>query len=184
MNEGRIVADLFLRGLTDTALRNKVRSENLFQSRSAGTTLKYLGMLLPRLRDLSREQLDFIVNGDEVLRRLTLFTATLRKNDLLAEFMREVVAEKLSIYDTTLQKTDWALFIESKIGVFKDIETWTTSSRKKICQVVFRILAEAGYIDNTKNLNIQTPVIPFELEEALKTDGEHLLLSTIKLERL
>ena len=55
------------------------------------------------------------------------------------------------------------------------------ASRKKMGQVVFRILAEAGYLTSTRSLKLQPVIIRAELKQLLIDKYQHRLLACMEL---
>ena len=181
--ESRIVARLLLENPDRTSARDRLLAENLFQNNSPETTRKYCRLILPRLESLPPSMLDFIAEGTEELVRLTLFAAVLRSVDLVADFVGEVLLAKVRSFEPALRKTDWTLFLEERQNVDPAISEWSETSRKKMGQVVFRMLAEAGYIESTRSLRILHTPVPDQLAAALETAGDTRTLNLLRLGR-
>ena len=53
------------------------------------------------------------------------------------------------------------------------IETWTESSRKKMGQVVYRMLAEVGLLRSTRSMQLQTMLVRPEVRTLLDDSYRH-----------
>lgn len=183
VRESRIVARLLLGDLDRDAVRDRVLRENLFQNSSPETTRKYCRLILPRLEQLSSDMLRFVAEGNEELVRLTLLVAVVRTVDLVADFIEDVLITKVRGFEPELSRVDWSRFLEERATVDPAVSDWSESSRKKMGQVVFRMLAEAGYLGSTRTMRIVYPAIPFELVDALEASGDQRALKILRLGR-
>jgi hypothetical protein len=60
----------------------------------------------------------------------------------------------------------WSDFLDERSQRDPDICEWKESSKKKMGQVVFRMLAEAGYLKSTRKLELQRVIVRAELRSA------------------
>jgi len=183
VRESRVVARLLVEGPDRETARERLLAGNLLQNSSPETTRKYFSLIVPRLESLPPAMLGFIASGTEELVRMTLFVAVLRSLDLVADFVADVLLARVRSFDTALQRTDWSRFIEERAAVDPSIHDWSETSRKKMGQVVFRMLAEAGYLQSTRSLGIVFPSVPPELVAALEADGDGRTLKLLRLGR-
>ena len=85
------------------------------------------------------------------------------------------------IYNPKLNKSDWRTYIESCTQVEPAIAVWSESTNNKLRQVVFRILAESGYLDNTRSLKLQKVHIAPEVMNYLKQNQEKYVLRCMEI---
>jgi hypothetical protein len=183
VRESRIVARLLLENPDRDAARDRLLAENLFQNNSPRTTKTYYRLILPRLGNLTPEMLRLVAEGTEELARLTLFAAILRTFDLVADFVEDVLVTKVQSFEPTLLRTDWSRFLEERTTVDPAIHDWSESSRKKMAQVVFLMLSQAGYLEDTRSLKILFPAVPSELESALEAARDERTPRLLRLGR-
>jgi hypothetical protein len=181
--ESRIIARLLLDTPDHESVRARIASENLLQNNSRETTRKYCRLIFPRLESLPPEILRFVAEGTEELARLSLFAAILRTLDLVSDFVEEVLLVKVRSFEPALLRTDWNRFLEERGTVDPSVLDWSESSRKKMAQVIFRMLAEAGYLEDTRSLKILFPAVPPELVAALEAMGDKRTLNLLRLGR-
>lgn len=183
MRESRIVSRLLLEKHGQREVLDRVMSRNLFQNSSKATIQKYCQLALIRLDNLTNDQLRLVASGSEDIARLTLFVAVLKTYPIIADFIEGVVAEKVRCFETHLEKSDWTRFLEVRANGDPEVLDWSEKSRHKMGQVVVRMLAEAGFLDNTRRMTIRFPAIPLELERSLLEPADSKLLACMKLGR-
>jgi len=73
------------------------------------------------------------------------------------DFMLDVVAEKVAVFDYKLTDMDYNVFF-SRIAVdHPEAEKLTTQTQQKVKQVVFKVLEQGGIINNVKERIIRVP---------------------------
>ena len=94
---------------------------------------------------------------------------------MLREFIEEVVCDKLIVYDYQLSSGDMSNFIYNKKIDHPEFEALTDSTMKKVQQVMFRILEQAGLIDSVESKKIQIPFLDYDIQSLLSpTDKKYL----------
>ena len=138
---------------------------------------------MTRLGNLNDDQLRLVASGSEDMTRLTLLVAVLKTYPIIADFMQGVIIEKVRCFATHLDKNDWLQFLEDRAKGDPSVNGWSEMSKRKMGQVVIRMLAEAGFLDDTRKMTIIFPTIPPELEKSLHGAGSTRLLSCLRLGR-
>lgn len=181
VRESRIVARLLVKPYTPDKVKAIILEDNLFQNHSASTTRRYSNLILLRVQKLTTTQLHLIADGTDETTRLMLFAAVLKAHKLVLDFVREVLFDKVRCYEPSLSKMDWTRFIEQRETIDTEVGKWTDSSRKKIGQVIIRILSEAGFLSDTRSMTIQFPCIPFDVADSLQDSPDGYILDCLKL---
>jgi len=181
VRESRIVSRLLIELHSSTDIMDIVLADNLFQNNSASTTRRYCRLILTRLLALTHLQLHLIAEGSDNTASIMLFAATLKVHPLVRYFMQDVVFNKIRCYEPSLNKMDWVRFIEQRETIDTEIGELTESSRKKIGQVVYRILAEAGVLSDTRSMIIQFPTVPFDVADSLLQSSDEYIMNFLKL---
>lgn len=92
------------------------------------------------------------------------------------EFAVEVLREKLASHDTTLRHSDYESYFESKRLFHPEIGRLTVTSRKKIKQVLLRMLWEAGLLIKGADLGtIQRPSLSPAVTQVVTADNPRWL---------
>ena len=120
-----------------------------------------------RLATLTRNELEFLTEARYEERKLLSMIAFSRTYRFFRDFMEEVLLEKVSLYDLHLTDRDYITFVNRKQIDHEELEQLADSTKKKIKQVVFKVLEQAGIIDSIKTRNIQTPHIGRAFEKLI-----------------
>jgi len=155
------------------------REINLIQEIGNGkeaTAIKYYSELSKRLKLLSKEQLEVFAKAELASRKQIAFLAMCKRYGFIRDFVIEVLREKVLLFDYNLTEGDYNSFFRKKSELFPEMEKFTESSIKKIKQVTFKILEQAGIIDNAKQKVIQPQILDPMVEKAIVNDDKKWLM--------
>ncbi len=181
VRESRIVARLLAAGEKPDSVKATVMDGNLLQNNSSTTTRKYCQLIISRLQQLNSAQIQIVAEGSDESAALLLMAAALKTYPIVRDFVTDVVFDKVRCYEPNLDKKDWTRFLEQRETIDPNIKKWTESSRKKIGQVIFRMLSEAGLLSDTRRMLIQFPSIPCEVADSLLQSSDGRTLECLKL---
>ena len=105
-----------------------------------------------------------------------LLAAAIKDSRLLGDFMDTVVRSHRRTFEEHLSKKAWDNFIDSCAQIDPHVDTWANTTRSKLRQVVFRMLAESGYVDNTRSLRLLPVRIVPEIRHCLEKHHETYVL--------
>lgn len=145
------LAVLFL-DLNDwNAVRDKVISGNLLQSRTLNTSKRVCCEIISRLKTLAPREIDLLVHGSTQEQGYLLWIAVCRRYKFIADFAVEVVLERYISLKTDLHYEDFDSFFNRKSEWHPEIDKIRPATRNKLRQVLFKILREAELLtaDNT-----------------------------------
>lgn len=147
-------------GLEDKSIREKVKSENLFQYTSQSSITRVLPPVIKRANILDDTLSSMVLEEDSETGKIINLYAMMKSNRLFFEFMEEVVSEKYKYGQLYIEKKDINEFFDRKIEQNEEIASWSESSIKKMKQVTMKALYECGMVDNIKTgemkkINIQ-----------------------------
>lgn len=128
-----------------------------------------------RLRSLTDDQLDFLLDAGLDDAKKMAFVAVCKTYQFIYEFVVEVLREKIVQLDAQISQGEYLSFFNRKCELHPELEELTQNSKDKIRQVLFRMLEEAKLIDNVRSKNIQPQFLPAEFQEALRADDPQLL---------
>jgi len=181
VTESRKVAELILKGATDADWQRFINVDNELQKRSPSSTRRQTRLLRNRLEPAPRELLQIVVSGTAEAANQALLAAAIEHSRLLGDFMNQVIREHLRNFEPCLSTGDWRKFLadceqrESAVGL------WAESTKKKLGQVVIRILAEAKYLDSTRTMRITPVSVIHEVRRCLEQHGKHYALDCMTL---
>ncbi len=167
VRESRVIADLLLSGANEDEWDQVIQVENRLQKRSPATARRNAQAIRKRLELMGSEFWRAIRDGDEELATQAAFCAVLARNLLLVEFMESVVGDAYSTHAEKLERFQWADFLEDCMHRDPGIQDWKESTKNKMGQVVFRMLAEMGYLKSTRGLQLQHVIIRPEIKTML-----------------
>jgi len=167
VRESRIVAELLIEKATPEQWDQAIRVDNLLQKRTPASAKRNAQAIRKRLERLEPEFWQAIRDGDEELATQVALCAALERNLLLVEFMETVVRDAYVTHVEKLEQFHWSDFLEDCAQRDPSIFEWKESSKKKMGQVAFRILAEAGYLKSTRNMVLQHVIIRPEIRVLL-----------------
>lgn len=181
VTESRKVAALILKGASEADWQRFINVDNELQKRSLSSTKRQTRLLRNRLEHVPREFLQIVVSGSNEASVQALLAAAIKHSRLLGDFMDKVIREHLRNFEPCLSAADWRKFLDDCEQRAPEVGLWAETTRKKLGQVVIRCLAEAKYLDNTRNMRI-TPVsmIP-EVRRCLEQHGETYTLDCMTL---
>lgn len=140
-----------------------------------------------RISFLTHEEVDIMINGDLITKRQIAFLSVCKTYAIIKDFAIEVLREKLMVYDYQISEGDYISFYRRKVDLNEKMESLSMATEKKIRQVIFRILAEAGLINTTKDRIIQPQLIDHDLAKAIVDDKASwfkvLLVSDMDIEK-
>ena len=123
-----------------------VKEQNLLQSRTGSRTVRTLRELTQRLKKLSDEQLELLVEGNLQEQKYLLWFAVCKTYSLIQEFAIEVLHEKFMSLNLSVSQLDYDAFFNRKADWNEELESITASTKSKLREVIFRMLREAGLI--------------------------------------
>lgn len=129
-----------------------------------------------RLGQLSKAEQELLNVSTLVVQKLIAYIACVRSYRILREFIDEVLLDKLSIFDYNLTDYEFQKFFNNKADQNPKIEKLADSTKEKVKQVIFRILVQAGLIENIKNKTILKPILDYPLQSILSEDDLKYLL--------
>ncbi|MGZ0175108.1 MAG: BrxA family protein, partial [Planctomycetales bacterium] len=107
--------------------------------------------------------------------------AAVKHSALLADFLSLVVREQYRIFADKLTYQMWDDFIADCQNRDAELPEWSESTVNRLRSSVFQILQQAGYIDSTKSLRLQTVHIADEVVRYLDNNDEGSVLRCIQI---
>ena len=167
VRESRIIASLLIAGSSTDEWNRCIMIDNLLQKRSPASAKRNAQAIRKRLELLGPSFWFALRDGDEELATQVAFCAALERNLLLVEFIERVVRDAYSSQAECLELYQWGEFLDDCAHRDQSIANWTDSSRKKMGQVVFRMLVEMGYLETSRSLKLQNVSIRPEIKTLL-----------------
>jgi len=181
VRESRVVAELLLENADEGEWKQAIQVENRLQKRSPATAKRQASALKKRLSRLDQPFWKALRDGDDELATQVAFVAALERNLLLVEFLETVVQDAFMLQAENLEQYQWSDFLEDRSHRDLAIGDWTESSKKKMGQVVFRILAEVGLLQSTRNLRLQHMLVRPEVKVLLEDSRRYRIKACLNI---
>tara|TARA_Y100001001_G_scaffold92269_1_gene90146 strand:+ start:638 stop:1249 length:612 start_codon:yes stop_codon:yes gene_type:complete len=181
VREARVIADLLLSKADDAEWKRVIQTENRLQKRSPATAKRQASALRKRLERLDEPFWRALRDGDDELATQVAFVAALERNLLLVEFVETVLKDAFILRAEKLAQYQWMDFLEDRVNRDPTIADWTESSKKKMGQVAFRILAEVGLLQSTRSLGLQNILVRPEVNVLLEDSRRYRLKACLNV---
>lgn len=179
--ESRVIARLLLAGADKAALDHAVRVDNVLQKSSPASAIRQARLIRLRLMSIPRPTWTLIADGDKEVATQLVFAAALKHSTLLGAFLKKVVADHHRRLEIKLSPHAWEPFLAECATQDAYVAGWSLSTRKKLLQVIIRILAEARYLDSSQSVRLLPPHIHPAVRQALTEAGELDLIRAMEL---
>lgn len=175
-NETRIVGELYLQGLDDEEIVQKVYKENLFQYPTEKMLRNIARVCLKRLHALSDKRLiEALVNQPASIAKQICLYAMMQQNRLVNDFMLKVIGKKFQERDYSFNKLLVSSFLLDLQEQDQWVASWRSSTMTKIRQVLIKTLVDNDYLDNNKAEKLNTITISSILETVLREKNQAAL---------
>lgn len=172
MHEAPSLARLWLEVGGADPLRERILSENLLQVRTQSSLKRLCREVLGRLVQFNENELRFLSSSTLRDCGYLLWLATCRRYKFLADFSVEVLRERFLTFKTNLPVQEFINFLHDKTLFHNELTCLSSSTTKKLQQVLFRMLREAELLDKSYNI---IPAIPGpQLTEMLRISQEYV----------
>lgn len=161
--ESRAVAKLHVPGEAWPATLERARDSGATALPKVASNRRVLNEIVLRLSALSTEELALLADeADHDEAQALLWMAICRTYRFIEEFVREVVIDRYLSYRLDLPPESFDVFLHDKAEWNEKLARLSPGTQKKLGQVMFRILREAGII--TRDRHIQTAILSNRLQ--------------------
>ena len=181
VSESRIIADLLLRGTDKQNWQIAIVDQNLLQARSPETAKRFARLIRGRLETMQADLWKLVRDGTGEVATHAVLASAIKRSPLLGDFLDLVVREHYRVFTTTLSNRCWEDYLDDCRGRDPDMPIWNESTRKRLRSSVFQILAQAGYIDNTRSRKLQKVHITSQVLQYLQRHNEQYVLRCIQV---
>jgi len=179
--ESRVVAGLLLQGVTDSQWQSALYHDNVLQARTTETAKRLGRLIRSRLETMDEQLWRFVRDGSRIVATHACLAAAVKHSPLLGDFLDIVVRDQYRVFGTHLSASLWEDYVESCMARDPDLPEWSSSTVARLRSSVFQILAQAGYIEDTRTLRLQTNYIAEEVLSYLHDRDERYVLCCIQV---
>jgi hypothetical protein len=179
--ESRVIADLLLQGVDEAGWKDALYHRNILQTRSARTAERLTLLVRGRLALMAADLWKLVRDGSGVVATHACLAAAIKHSVLLGDFLDLVVREQYTRYAKALSNTLWDEYLVDCRGRDPEMPQWSEATSARLRSSVFQILAQAGYIENTRTLKLQPVYIVSPVLAYLTDRHEHYVLRCIQV---
>jgi len=178
--ESRKIADLLLQGADDATWKRVIVDDNVLQARNPDTSRRLGRLIRARLEPMGPELWRLVRDGKGPVATHALFAAAVKHSALLGDFLGMVVAEQYRVFAKALTNRLFDEYLEGCKVRDPDMPDWNESTRNRLRSSVFQMLAQAGYLENTRTLNLQPVHVSEQVLHVLRDRGETYVLRCLE----
>ena len=93
--------------------------------------------------------------------------AAIKQSPLLGDFLGLIVAEQYRLFAKTLSNKLFDAYLEGCKVRDPDMPEWNENTKRRLRSSVFQMLAQAGYLENTRSLSLLPVQISEQVHPAL-----------------
>jgi len=179
--ESRKIARLLLNGADKTKWHQTVIVDNILQKRSPAAAKRQAKLIRNRLKLMEFELWALVDKGSSDIVIQALLAAAIKHSRFLGDFMDKIIRDHWRTFTPKISNKDWEILFETCAQIEPDILEWSKTTMSKLRQVIFRILAEAKYIDGTRSLKLLPVSIVPEVHQYLNKHQEHYVLRCMEV---
>ncbi len=135
---------------------DELKPEDVGKERAKTNKRQFIEMK-KRLATLSDDEINHLARASYEEQRLLSMVAFARAYRFFYDFVTDVVAEKVALFDITLTDMDYNVFFSRVAADHPEADKLTSLTQKKVRQYTFKVLEQAGLINNVKERIIQVP---------------------------
>jgi hypothetical protein len=181
INESRKIARLLLNNSDSETWHHAIVIENILQKRSPVAAKRQARLIKNRLSLMEPDLWEIVDTGSADVVIQALLVAAIKHNRLVGDFMDTVIRQHWQTFAEIISVKDWKDFLEICAQIDPKVDEWTDSTRSKLKQIVFRILAESKYIDSTRSLKLLPVSIVHDVRQYLVKNSEDYVLRCMEV---
>ena len=154
------------KSLLDNNLLNKIK-QNTFK--------REFSEIKKRVSLLTHDQLQVMIHGSHDDAKAMILLSLVKVYAFLRDFIVEVIRNKYFLFDTDVSEIDYIRFVNTKSLSHNELNEITEETRKKVKQVVFKLLEQIGLISQAKHGIIVKPILNSKVIDVIIDDDPILL---------
>ena len=152
--ESKRIASLLLTNPDKAAWKQAIEVENILQKDTVGTAIRHSKLIQKRLLTLDAEGWKLLIENDSEVTLQILFSAAIKQNKLLGDFMRNVYAIRQQRMEPDISAVNWEDFLTECAHHDTSVANWNDNTKLKILNGITRVLVEAKYLVDRKSMKL------------------------------
>ena len=179
--ESRLIANLLIEQADGVAWKDAIVNKNILQAKSPETARRLTKLIRARLETMGPDIWLMVRDGTGTVATHAIFAAAVKHSPLLGDFLEIVVAQQYRLFSKALSNTMFTEYLNGCRERDPEMPQWNESTGQRLRSSVFQMLAQAGYIENTRSLTLQTVHFSDQVLRYLKAHQERYVLKCIQV---
>lgn len=179
--ESRLIADLLIREVDADGWKDAIVTKNILQAKSPATARRLTHLIRSRLETMEKDLWLLVRDGAGTVATHAVFAAAVKHSPLLGDFLEIVVAEQYRLFSKALTNKMFADYLEGCRERDPEMPQWSETTGRRLRSSVFQMLAQVGYIENTRSLKLQSVHFADQVLRYLKANQEDYVLKCIQV---
>ena len=174
LNESNLILKKYLENKDWRETEKYSIENNILQTNTLSSEKRIFREISLRLRSLSLEEQEFFIRSNYLDQSILIWISLCRTYKFIGDFSSMIISEKFNSYQLEIDYNDFNHFFEKQQVLHEELRTLKDSTRKKLRQLIFRILKDLNMISKAKEIN---PLLPsIDLKEVSKFTRKDLKL--------
>ena len=174
INESNLILNKYLENKDWEETQKYSIENNILQTNTLSSAKRIFRETSLRLKSLSHQEQEFFIRSNYLDQSILIWIAICRTYKFIGDFASTIIIEKFNSYQLEMEYSDFNYFFENQQFFHEELRTLKDSTRKKLRQVIFRIMKDLNIISKNKEI---TPLLPsIELKEVTKSTRKDLKL--------
>jgi Putative inner membrane protein (DUF1819) len=179
--ETRVIADLLLSHIDPEGWNDAIVRKNVLQARNPATAKRLTQLIRGRLELVGPDLWGLIRDAKGEVATQAVFASAVKHSRLLGDFLETVVGEQYRLFSTALSDKLWDDYLQGCQERDADMPLWSETTSRRLRSSVFQMLAQVGYIENTRSLKLQTVHFADQVLRYLTSNNETYVLRCIQV---
>ena len=163
INENNLILKKYLENKDWRETEKYSIENNILQTNTLSSSKRIFREISLRLKSLSNEEIEFFIRSNYVDQSILIWISICRTYKFIGDFASMIISEKFNSYQIELDYNDFNFFYEQQKVFYEELNLLKDSTRKKLRQVIFKIMKDLNILSKTKEI---TPLLPsIELRE-------------------
>ena len=181
LTESRVIADLLLNNAGAADWNDAIVRRNVLQAKNPATAQRLARLIRSRLDSMGPDLWKLVRDGKGSVATHAIFAAAVKQSPLLGDFLGMVVADQYRRFGRAISNKMFADYLDGCRERDPLMPAWTEETRERIRSSVFQMLAQAGYIESTRSLKLQTVHIADQVIHCLKANREDYVIRCLQV---
>ena len=152
LNESIAIARLYQELGDWTAVKKAAAEQGVIPFRKQSSVTRSVREIANRLEVLKTDEIDLLCHGGHADQLSVLWLALCRGYRFIGEFAVELLSERFLSFRTHITYDDFDAFYAAKAEWEPELEAISTSTREKLRQILFRLMREAGILNQDDHI--------------------------------